>query len=83
MKGVWSPAPLCGSAGAAMALAEDGFFVFVHHNRSAAAARRTVCGYPGQGRKARTVKADLSSARQAEALVGRCRSGRAAHLPGQ
>jgi NAD(P)-dependent dehydrogenase (short-subunit alcohol dehydrogenase family) len=57
----------------AMALAEDGFFVFVHHNRSAAAARRTVADIRAKGGKARTVKADLSSARQAEALVGRCR----------
>jgi NAD(P)-dependent dehydrogenase (short-subunit alcohol dehydrogenase family) len=58
----------------AMALAADGFFTFVHHNRSAAAARRTVADIVAKGGKARAVRADLSSARQAEALVGKCRA---------
>src|SRR4249919_1466793 len=58
----------------AMALAEDGFFVFVHHNRSADGARETVAAIKAAGGKARAVKADLASARQAEALVGRCRA---------
>jgi NAD(P)-dependent dehydrogenase (short-subunit alcohol dehydrogenase family) len=56
----------------ALALAADGYFVFVHHNRSAAEARRTVADIAAVGGKAKAVKADLSSARQAEALVGRC-----------
>lgn len=58
----------------ALALAEDGFFVFVHHNRSAAAARRTVADIAAAGGRALALKADLSSARQAEALVGRCKA---------
>ena len=58
----------------AMALAADGFFVFVHHNRSAAEARRTVAAIAAAGGKAKAVRADLSSARQAEALVGKCRA---------
>jgi NAD(P)-dependent dehydrogenase (short-subunit alcohol dehydrogenase family) len=56
----------------AMALAEDGFFVFVHYNRSAEGARQTVADIRAKGGKARAVRADLASARQAEALVGRC-----------
>jgi NAD(P)-dependent dehydrogenase (short-subunit alcohol dehydrogenase family) len=58
----------------AMALAADGFFVFVHHHRSAAAARETVAAIAAAGGKAKAVKADLASARQAEALVGRCQA---------
>ena len=58
----------------AMALAADGFFVFVHHNRSAAAARETGAAIAAAGGKAKAMKADLSSARQAEALVGRCQA---------
>jgi len=58
----------------AMALAADGFFTFVHYNRSAAAARRTVADIAAKGGKAKAVRADLSSARQAEALVGKCRA---------
>jgi len=58
----------------AMALAADGFFLFVHYNRSAAAARRTVADIVAAGGKAKAVRADLSSARQAEALMGKCRA---------
>ena len=58
----------------AMALAADGFFTFVHYNRSAAAARRTVADIVAAGGKAKAVRADLSSARQAEALMGKCRA---------
>ncbi|HYR65035.1 MAG TPA: SDR family oxidoreductase [Reyranella sp.] len=58
----------------AMALAADGFFTFVHYNRSAAAAHRTVADIAAKGGKAKAVRADLSSARQAEALVGKCRA---------
>jgi len=55
----------------AKALAADGFYVFVHHNRSAAGARETVAEIAKAGGKAKAVKADLSSAKQAEALVGK------------
>jgi NAD(P)-dependent dehydrogenase (short-subunit alcohol dehydrogenase family) len=56
----------------ALALAEDGFFVFVHHNTSSAEAAETVAEIKARGGKAKALKADLGSARQAEALVGRC-----------
>ncbi len=58
----------------AMALAADGWFVFVHHHRSAAEARQTVRDITAAGGRAKAVRADLSSARQAEALVGKCRA---------
>ena len=58
----------------ALALAADGFFVFVHHHRSAAAARNTVAEIVAAGGKAKAVRADLSSARQADALVGKCKA---------
>jgi NAD(P)-dependent dehydrogenase (short-subunit alcohol dehydrogenase family) len=58
----------------AEALAADGFFVFVHYNRSAEGARGTVAGIRARGGKAKAVKADLASARQAEGLVGRCQA---------
>ncbi|HEX2887399.1 SDR family oxidoreductase [Vineibacter terrae] len=56
----------------AEALAADGWFVFVHHNHSAAEARETVQRIRAAGGAATAVRADLSSARAAEALVGRC-----------
>jgi NAD(P)-dependent dehydrogenase (short-subunit alcohol dehydrogenase family) len=58
----------------AEALAADGYFVFVHYNRSAAGARATVAAIASAGGRAKAVRADLSSARQAEALVGKCRA---------
>src|SRR4051812_43258477 len=58
----------------AMALAADGFFVFVHHNRSATGARETVAAISAAGGKAKAVKADLASVNQAEAFVGRCQA---------
>ena len=58
----------------AMALAADGFFVFVHHHRSAAEASKTVADIAAAGGKAKAVRADLASAKQAEALVGKCRA---------
>ena len=58
----------------AMALAADGYFVFIHHNRSTAEARQTVADIVAAGGKAKAVRADLSSARQAESLVGKCRA---------
>lgn len=58
----------------ARALAADGYFVFVHYNRSAAQAGETVTEIGAAGGRARAVRADLGSARQAAALVGRCRA---------
>lgn len=58
----------------AMALAADGYFVFVHHNHSADEARETVAAILAAGGKAKTVRADLASARQAEALIGKCQA---------
>src|SRR5215813_6630694 len=58
----------------AMALAADGFFVFVHHHRSAVEARKTVADITAAGGKAKAVRADLASAKQAEALVDKCRA---------
>src|SRR6478609_7650235 len=58
----------------ALALAEDGYFVFVHYNQSAEGARETVAEIVARGGKAKAVKADLASAKQAEALVGRCQA---------
>lgn len=58
----------------AMALAEDGWFVFVHHHESAQDARETVAAIVKAGGRAKAVKADLSSAKQAEALIGRCQA---------
>src|SRR5260370_14728361 len=62
----------------AMALAADGFFAFVHYNRSAGPARETGAAITAAGGKAKAVRADLSSAPQAEALVGTCRARGAA-----
>jgi NAD(P)-dependent dehydrogenase (short-subunit alcohol dehydrogenase family) len=58
----------------ALALAADGFFVFVHYHRSVAAARETVAAIVKSGGKAKAVRADLSSARQTEALIGKCKA---------
>ena len=58
----------------AEALAADGYFVFVHHNRSSAGAKATVAAITKAGGRAKAVRADLSSARQAEVLVGKCRA---------
>ncbi|QQS11902.1 MAG: SDR family oxidoreductase [Rhodospirillales bacterium] len=58
----------------ALALAADGWFVFVHHNASAKEAARTVLDIRAAGGAARAVRADLASAAQAEALVGVCKA---------
>ncbi|WIM14432.1 SDR family oxidoreductase [Enhydrobacter sp.] len=58
----------------ARALAAEGYFVFVHHNRAAEGARQTVAAIVEAGGRAKAVRADLASARQAEALVARCRA---------
>jgi len=56
----------------AMALAEDGWFVFVHYLASAEEAGRTVAAIEAKGGRALAIQADLASAAEAEALVGRC-----------
>ena len=58
----------------AMALAEDGWFVFVHHRQSGKEASQTVADIKAGGGKAKAIKADLASAQQAEALIGKCRA---------
>src|ERR1700675_3141293 len=58
----------------AMALAADGFFVFIHYNGSADEARQTVADIAAAGGRAKAVRANLASAKQAEALVGRCKA---------
>ncbi|NDH62171.1 MAG: SDR family oxidoreductase [Alphaproteobacteria bacterium] len=58
----------------ALALAADGYFVFVHYNRSAAGAHATVASIAAAGGRAKAVRADLASARQAAALVGKCKA---------
>ena len=58
----------------ALALAADGFFVFVHYRESAAGAKETVATIRDAGGKAMAVRADLASARQAEGLVGKCQA---------
>jgi NAD(P)-dependent dehydrogenase (short-subunit alcohol dehydrogenase family) len=56
----------------AEALAQDGWFVFVHHNRSVQEARETVARIRASGGQARAVRADLASPAAAGALVGKC-----------
>lgn len=58
----------------ALALAADGFFVFIHYHGSAGEAHQTVADITAAGGRAKAVRADLSSAKQAEALVGRCKA---------
>ena len=58
----------------AMALAADGYFVFVHHHESVEGARETVDAIVAAKGKAKAVRANLESAREAEALVGKCRA---------
>lgn len=56
----------------ALALAADGYFVFVHYNRSSEGARETVAAIASAGGKAKAVHADLANARETESLVVRC-----------
>jgi NAD(P)-dependent dehydrogenase (short-subunit alcohol dehydrogenase family) len=56
----------------ALALAEDGWFVFVHYHRSVAEARATVTDIRRRGGGARAMRADLAAASQAGDLVARC-----------
>ncbi len=59
----------------AEALAEDGWFVYVHYNASRAEATETVAAIKKAGGRAKAVRADLSSAKATEALIGQCQSG--------
>ena len=58
----------------ALALAADGFFVFVHYNSSADEAHATVADIEAAGGKGQAVQADLASAEEAAALVGKCQA---------
>ena len=58
----------------ALALAADGYFVFVHHNHAVQGARETVAEILRAGGGAMPIRADLASAKQAGALVGRCKA---------
>lgn len=58
----------------ALALASDGWFVFVHHNASADEARQTVADIVAAGGHAKAVRGDLASAKQAGGLVGKCKA---------
>jgi NAD(P)-dependent dehydrogenase (short-subunit alcohol dehydrogenase family) len=57
----------------ALALAHDGWFVFVHHNASAEEAKQTVADIIAAGGEAKAVRADLTSAKQTESLIDKCR----------
>lgn len=58
----------------AVALAADGYFVFVHYNRASQGARETVAEIVEAGGRAKAVRANLASAKQAETLVERCQA---------
>jgi NAD(P)-dependent dehydrogenase (short-subunit alcohol dehydrogenase family) len=58
----------------ALALAADGYLVFVHYNSAEAGARETVATIAGAGGHAKAVRADLASAEQAAALVEQCKA---------
>jgi NAD(P)-dependent dehydrogenase (short-subunit alcohol dehydrogenase family) len=57
----------------ALALAQDGWFVFVHYNASRQEADRTVADIRASGGRAEAAQADLASVGEAEALIGKCR----------
>lgn len=59
----------------AEALAQDGWFVWVHYNTSRAEAAEAVNAIRAKGGRAKAVKADLSNARQTEGLIGKCGDG--------
>lgn len=59
----------------AEALAEDGWFVYVHYNASRAEASQTVAAIKKAGGQAKAVRADLSNAQATEALIGQCQTG--------
>jgi NAD(P)-dependent dehydrogenase (short-subunit alcohol dehydrogenase family) len=56
----------------AEALAADGWFVYVHYNASRAEASETVAAIKRAGGQAKAVRADLSTVKATEALVGQC-----------
>ena len=59
----------------AMALAEDGWFVHVHYNRSRAEAQDVVAAIRKLGGEARAIGADLAKAKAAQGLIGSCAGG--------
>jgi NAD(P)-dependent dehydrogenase (short-subunit alcohol dehydrogenase family) len=59
----------------AEALAQDGWFVWVHYNASKTEAAEVVSAIRAAGGQAKTVKSDLANARQTEALIGKCSAG--------
>jgi NAD(P)-dependent dehydrogenase (short-subunit alcohol dehydrogenase family) len=59
----------------AEALAQDGWFVWVHYNASREEAAEVVAAIRATGGQAKAVKADLTNARATEALVGKCAEG--------
>lgn len=59
----------------AEALAQDGWFVYVHYNTARQEAQELVAALQKIGGGAKAVKADLARARDAAALVGRCQGG--------
>lgn len=56
----------------AEALAQDGWFVYVHYNASRQEATETVAAIRQAGGQATALRADLASAKATEALIGRC-----------
>ena len=57
----------------AMALAADGYYVFIHHHESAEGVCETVAVIMVVKGKVKVVQANLESARQAESLIDKCR----------
>ncbi len=56
----------------AEALAQDGWFVYVHYNASRQEATETVAAIRKAGGAAMALRADLASVKASEALIGRC-----------
>ncbi len=56
----------------AMAAAERGWRVILHHSSSGAEAERVASGIVARGGEAKTIQADFSDAEAASALVARC-----------
>lgn len=62
-------------AAIAEALGADGWFVYVHYNRSAEDAEKVAAAIRAGGGAAEAIGADLADAGAASALVGRCARG--------
>jgi NAD(P)-dependent dehydrogenase (short-subunit alcohol dehydrogenase family) len=56
----------------AEALAQDGWFVYVHYNASRQEATETVAAIVKAGGQAKALRADLASLKASEGLIGRC-----------